>query len=157
MFKFFQEDIEALDFKISDLKRVIREAGQQMGAATEDGEREHDNPELEDAMRRFEMWSQHLREMNEVRRNAEIVRVVEIKPSRVSIGCTVTFIDQDNTERTIAIGSYIPSDVSTEISYAAPIARILIGLQVGESREGMIAGKSVEFEIIKIEVTKRGP
>jgi transcription elongation GreA/GreB family factor len=155
MLKFFPEDLEALDFKIVELKKTIREAGQQMGAATEDGEREHDNPELEDAMRRFEMWSQHLKEMNEVRRNAVVVRADEVRADRVSVGCTVTFIDQDENQRTVSIGSYTPSEASTEISYIAPIARILIGLKVGEYREGKIAGKDVEFEVTKIEITKR--
>ncbi len=155
MYKFFKKDLDALDFKITELRKTIREAGQQMGAATEDGEREHDNPELDDAMRRFEMWSKHLREMNEIRGKAEIVNASDVKSERASIGCTVTFIDQDENEKTVSIGSYMPSEASTEISYNAPIARILIGLKVGEYREGKIAGNEVEFEIVKIEITER--
>ena len=155
MHKFFKEDLDALDFKIKELRKTIREAGQQMGAATEDGEREHDNPELDDAMRRFEMWSKHFKEMNEIRAKAEIVDVAQVRADRVSIGCTVTFVDQDENERIVSIGSYMPSEASTEISYNAPISRILIGLKVGEYREGKIAGQDVEFEVTSIEVTKR--
>jgi transcription elongation factor GreA len=155
MYKFFKEDLDALDFKIKELRKTIREAGQQMGAATEDGEREHDNPELDDAMRRFEMWSKHLREMNEIRGKAEIVEPSDVSGDKASIGCTITFVDQDENEKTVSIGSYMPSEASTEISYNAPIARILIGLKVGEYREGKIAGQDVEFEVTRIEVTKR--
>lgn len=153
MFKFFKEDLDALDFKIKELKRMIREAGQQMGAATEDGEREHDNPELDDAMRRFEMWSKHLREMSDIRGQAEIVNASEVKTERASIGCDVTFVNQDGDEKTISIGSYMPSEASTAISYNAPIAKILIGLTVGEYREGTIAGRHVEFEVLSIKKT----
>lgn len=153
MYKFFKEDLDALDFKIKELKRKIREAGQQMGAATEDGEREHDNPELEDAMRRFEMWSRHLSEMNEIREKAEIVSLNEVKTERTSIGCDVIFVDQDGDKKTISIGSFMPSEASTAISYNAPIAKILIGLEVGEYREGTIAGKHVEFEVLSIKKT----
>lgn len=150
MYKFFQEDLDALDYKIKELMRTIRDAGQQMGAATEDGEREHDNPELEDAMRRFEMWSKHLRDLSEIRGQVEIVRLSDVQEGRVSIGNVVTFVDQDDDERAVTIGSYLPSEASTAISYNAPIAKILIGLGVGESREGTIAGKRVEFEVLSI-------
>ena len=153
MYKFFKEDLDALDFKINELKKTIRDAGQQMGAACEDGEREHDNPELDDAMRRFEMWSKHLRDMNEIRGKAEIVTLSDVRTERVSIGCDVTFVDQDGDEKTISIGSFMPSEASTAISYNAPIAKILIGLKVGEYREGTIAGKHVEFEVLSIKAT----
>ncbi|NCS31870.1 hypothetical protein CO026_00645 [Candidatus Kaiserbacteria bacterium CG_4_9_14_0_2_um_filter_41_32] len=153
MYKFFKEDLDALDFKIKELRATIREAGQQMGAATEDGEREHDNPELDDAMRRFEMWSKHLRDMNEIRGKAEIVNLSEVRTERVSVGCDVSFVDQDGDEKTISIGSFMPSEASTAISYNAPIAKILIGLKVGEYREGTIAGKHVEFEVLSIKIT----
>jgi transcription elongation GreA/GreB family factor len=155
VYKFFKEDLDALDFKIKELKRTIREAGQQMGAATEDGEREHDNPELDDAMRRFEMWSKHLCDMNEIRGKAELVSPVEVKTERVSIGCDVTFSDQNGDEKTISIGSFMPSEASTAVSYNAPIAKILIGLKIGEYREGTIAGKHVEFEVLSIKTTPR--
>ncbi|MEX0917055.1 MAG: GreA/GreB family elongation factor [Candidatus Paceibacterota bacterium] len=125
-----------------------------MGAATEDGEREHDNPELDDAMRRFEMWSRYLSDMNEIRSKAEIVDRTAVSSGRVSIGCTVTFVDQDENERTVSIGSYLPSEESTEISYNAPIARILIGLKAGECHEGKIAGQDVEFEVVSIKKTE---
>ena len=147
MYKFFKEDLDALDFKIKELRATIREAGQQMGAATEDGEREHDNPELDDAMRK------HLRDMNEIRGKAEIVNLSEVRTERVSVGCDVSFVDQDGDEKTISIGSFMPSEASTAISYNAPIAKILIGLKVGEYREGTIAGKHVEFEVLSIKIT----
>lgn len=152
MFKFFKDDLDALDLKIKEIEATIREAGQQMGAATEDGEREHDNPELDDAQRRFQMWSGHLRELNDIRKQAELVDPADITADRVSIGCDVTFVDQDDIQRTVSIGSYLPANNST-ISYNAPVAKILIGQKVGEYHEGTIAGKHVEFEVISITLT----
>lgn len=155
MYKFFKEDLDVLDLKIMDLRQTLREIGQQIGAACEDGEREHDNPEFDDATRRMEMWSKHLRDANEIRNQAEIIEPSGVRDDIVSIGCTVTFVDQDENERTVSIGSYMPSEASTDISYNAPIARILIGLKAGEYREGKIAGQDVEFEVLKVEKTKR--
>lgn len=155
MYKFFKADLDALDLKITDLRQALRDIGQQIGAACEDGEREHDNPEFDDATRRMEMWGKHLRDTNEVRNKAVIIQPSEVRDDVVSIGCTVTFVDQDENERLVSIGSYMPSENSTDISYNAPIAKILIGLKVGEYREGKIAGQDVEFEVLKIEKTKR--
>lgn len=155
MHKFFREDLDALDSKIKELGELVKETGRQIGAACEDGEREHDNPEFEDATRRMEMWSKHLRDTHETRSKAVLVGPSDIRLDVVSIGCTVTFVDQDDKERTVSIGSYIPSEASTDISYQAPIAKILMGLAVGEHREGKIAGKEVEFEVVRIEKTHR--
>lgn len=154
MYKFFKVDLDALVLKIKEIAGTIREAGQQMGAATEDGEREHDNPELDDAQQRFKMWSKQLHELNSVRRQAEIVDPAGITSDHVSVGCDVTFIDQDDNTRTVSIGSYLPANGST-ISYNAPIAKILMGLKVGEYHGGTIAGKDVEFEVISIKATTR--
>jgi len=155
MFKFFKEDLDALDLKIKEQLDVVRETGKQIGAACEDGEREHDNPEFDDATRRMEMWSKHLRDTKAIRSQAIVIDPSEINGAVASIGCTVTFVDQDDNERTVSIGSYRPSDASMDISYQAPIAQILIGLKVGESREGKIAGKDVEFEVLEIKKTIR--
>ncbi|MBY0309852.1 GreA/GreB family elongation factor [Patescibacteria group bacterium] len=153
MYKFFKADLDALDFKIAELGRTIREAGRQMGSATEDGEREHDNPELEDAMRRFEMWSHHLRELNGIRSRATTINPNDVKADRVYVGCDVTFVDQNEDERTVTIGSYMPHDASLAISYNAPVAKLLMGLGVGDTREGVIAGKRVQFEVLSIKPT----
>lgn len=155
MYRFFREDLDALDSKIKELSKLIQETGQQIGAACEDGEREHDNPELDDATRRMEMWSKHTRDMNEIRSGAILVEPNQVQTNTVSMGCTVTYIDQDECKRIVSIGSYLPSDASTEISYNAPLARLLIGLAPGESREGKIAGKEVEYEVVTIEKTPR--
>lgn len=155
MYKFFKEDLDALDNKIKELGQLVKETGKQIGAACEDGEREHDNPEFDDATRRMEMWSKHLRDTHETRSKAILIEPNEVHLDVVDMGCTVTFVDQDDNKRIVSIGSYIPSDASTDISYQAPIAKILIGLAVGEHREGKIAGREVEFEVLKIEKTHR--
>lgn len=151
MYKFFRDDLDALDAKLDELKTLIKETNLQIGAACEDGEREHDNPEFDDANRRFEMWSRHLGELTLIRSKADIVEAKDIRIDKVSLGCKVTFVDQNDSKRTISIGSYIPSENSGEISYNAPVAKMLIGLKVGESREGEIANLEVEFEVLKIE------
>lgn len=156
MYRFFKKDLTELDEKLRRLNELIWETGQQIGAACEDGEREHDNPEFDDATRRIEMWSRHLREMHKIRSQAIEISPSEIQTERVSVGCSVTYADQDGNERTVSIGSYMPAESSSDVSYNAPIARMLIGLKIGESREGRIAEKAVQFEVIDIKKTQRG-
>jgi transcription elongation GreA/GreB family factor len=72
----------------------------------------------------------------------------------VSIGHTVTVEDEHTGEtRAMKIGSYmvLTKEKGEVISYDAPLARMLIGAQVDDTRESVIAGKKKRFRILKIE------
>lgn len=97
------------------------------------------------------MWSNRLRELIRVRNNA---RVIQQSPQgdKVSIGRVVT-IQGTATEKTQAfkIGNYMIFKEKEEVSYNAPLARMLIGAEVDEKRTGKIGGKQKTFRILKIE------
>ena len=147
---FLQNDFEALARQIRAIDGRIKEIGQEMGASCEEGaETYHDNFAYEDGERQQYMWSHRLKELLTVKNLARIV-ASEQKPERVSIGCSVTVLDLDaDAEKEFAIGSYMNyrDDV---VSYAAPLARLLMGGKVGEYKVGTIAGKERHFEIISI-------
>ena len=147
---FLRNDFEELARQILAIDGRIREIGHEMGASCEEGaETYHDNFAYEDGERQQYMWSTRLKELLSVKNLARIV-ASDPEPERVSIGCSVTVLDLDaDAEKEFAIGSYMNyrDDV---VSYAAPLARLLMGGTVGDCRVGTIAGKERHFEIISI-------
>lgn len=150
---FTKEDFNALNREIATLCDRIKEAGQEMGTSCGEGaETFHDNFAYEQGERDQHMWSNQLREMVRIRNNSRIVEPK--KTSKVSMGSIVTTKDVvTEAERTFKIGSYMmfgEHDAKT-ISYNAPLARMLIGAEVGDTREAIIAGKKKAVEILKVE------
>jgi transcription elongation GreA/GreB family factor len=69
----------------------------------------------------------------------------------VGIGSRVTTVDAETgEEKTVFIGSYQVFGNNGRISYNSPLARILLGAEVGEIVAGEIAGKEKKFEIVSI-------
>jgi transcription elongation GreA/GreB family factor len=152
---FLPEDFEQLSRQIINIADKIREIGQIMGESCEEGaETYHDNFAYEDGERQQYMWSKRLRELIAVKNNARVITLEE-KPGRVTLGCRVNVLDLEmETEKEFQIGSYI-SFQNNAISYAAPVARILIGAAPGDVRHGKIANKEKMFEILDISLPDR--
>ena len=93
-----------------------------------------------------------MREIIEIRNHARVIEPQ--KGNRASLGSIVTTRDdQSGAERRIRIGSYMMFGEYDEsiISYNAPLARMLIGGKVGDTREAVIGGKKKVFYILKVE------
>lgn len=151
MHRFLTEDLVALTKKRDELSTQLRARGQEMGEANaQSSETWHDNAPLDVAQREFERIQRQLEDMEKVIRTAKIVTVDEKAASVVTIGSEVTFLDQDGNERTVKIGSYLPAEGAGSISYEAPVAKILMGAEVGDVAEGKIVDKDVELEVLKI-------
>jgi len=149
---FLKEDFDALNAEIIAAAEKIKGAGKEMGLSCQEGaETFHDNFAYEEGERQQLMWSSRLRELIRIRNQA---RVVEPQKSDiVSLGLTVTIEDEDTQEvRMMKIGSYMTFTKQVGIvSYNTPLARMLIGGKVGETKEAVIAGKRKSFRILKIE------
>ena len=147
---FLPADFAALNAQIEGIDRKIREIGQEMGAScTEGAETYHDNFAYEDGERQQYMWSSRLRELVAIRKRARVVEAAA-GGQRVAIGCRVTVVDQEtDEEKVLRIGSYM-SYREDRVSYAAPLARMLLGAVPGEVRQGRIAGKLRQFEVIEV-------
>ncbi len=84
---------------------------------------------------------------------AEVIDVGKLSGDRVQFGATVTLIDED-TEKEVAyqIVGDLEADVNAgKISISSPIARALIGKEVGDSVEVNTPGGGKSYEILKVE------
>ena len=154
MFYFLREDFEGLNAEIEKIADKIKEIGKNMGQSCREGaETFHDNFAYEDGERQQYMWSTRLRNLIGIRNQARVVE--SQKGDKVSLGLTITLEDTSTSEvRTIKIGSYMvfaKEEQKEIISYNAPLARMLIGGQIGETREALISDKKRSFRILKIE------
>ncbi|MFH1643575.1 MAG: GreA/GreB family elongation factor [bacterium] len=151
---FLKEDLEALNESIRDIDDRIRDILQQAGGSCQEGaDTWHDNFEYEESQRGASMWSNRLRELVSLRASAHLI-IPSLTGDEVLIGRTVTVEDEITKEKsTFQIGSYMALKKRTGqevVSYAAPLASILIGAKVGESREGKVGGEIKKFKVIKI-------
>lgn len=153
MYYFLKADFDTLSAEIEKIVDTIKALGQEGGKSCSEGaETFHDNFAHEDSQRQQFMWSTRLRELIRIRNQS---RVFEPQiGDKVSLGTKVT-VEDDNTGETriMQIGSFMVFDnkEGLVISYDAPLARMLIGGKVGDTREATIAGKKKVVNILKIE------
>lgn len=152
---FLREDLEALNESIRDIDDRIRDVLRQSGDSCGEGaDTWHDNFEYEEGQRGAYMWSNRLRELVALRATAELV-IPAPSGNEVLIGRIVTIEDESTKDiSTFQIGSYMilkRRSGREVISYAAPVAAILIGAKAGDVRKGLIGGVTMTFRIIKVE------
>lgn len=154
MYYFLKEDFDMLNAEIEKLANRIKEIGHEMGKSCQEGaETFHDNFAYEDGERQQYMWSTRLRELIRIRNQARVL-LEPPKENTATIGRIVTVEDENTGEtQVMKIGSYmvLAKEEGEVISYNAPLARMLIGGRVGDTRESVIAGKKKSFRILKIE------
>jgi len=149
IYYFLKEDFDELNRKIYELVERLKDISLEFGR---DCQEDRGIFTFEEGERQKQMLSVRLRELIKIKNNAKIIipnRVSE----RVSIGKRVTLRDETSgMVKTYNIGSYmVLINKENAISYDTPIARLLIGAQVGEVRNGEIAGEKQDFRILKIE------
>lgn len=151
---FLKADLDALDVEIDRVReqiRVAKAAGQE--GTEQSSESWHDNYIFEEAQRQLKMFLNHLGGLSRARERAVLVDLPE-NPVKVEIGTTVKFrIEQDRRTDTFSIGSYMVFDELRDldfISYETPIARILLGAIVGETRSGDVGGRPKELTVLEL-------
>jgi len=86
--------------------------------------------------------------------HAQVIDVTKIPASdKVIFGCTVDIVNLDNDEvRQYKIVGDDEADIKhNKISYQSPIARALIGKEVGDAVRVVTPGGEVEFEIERVQ------
>ncbi len=83
---------------------------------------------------------------------AEVIDLSKMSGSKIKFGATVKLIDEDTEEnRTYQIVGDQEADVKQgRISISSPIARALIGKEVGDSIEVVAPGGSKAYEILAV-------
>jgi len=152
-YRFLRKDYDALVAKIEELAGGLREAGEEKGLwANQSAETWHDNFGYEQEQRQEWMLSDRLDEFVEMKNDAEVVQGRAV--DEVDVGCRVTVEDVETGERrTVVVGSYqvLDQQDENEVSYAAPLARPLLGATVGEEREVNVGDRSLLYRILAID------
>lgn len=150
VYYFLRKDFETLERKIEELRNRLETALDEMGESIgEDSNAWHDNFGYDEGQRQSQMCSTRLREFIRIKNHAQIIAPKTTE--EVCIGSIVT-VEDESTGRsdTYEIGSFWVFDEADAISYDCPLAKILIGARVGETREGVIARKKKRLKIVQI-------
>lgn len=151
---FLRSDFNALLRRIEEVRATMRALGAEMGrACNQTSETFHDNFAYEDGERRQFMWGEELRKLTHMR-DATVIVDAPTDARLVRVGCVVTVFDHDRERtRTFRVGSYLNFDQDPSVvSYPAPLARIVMGAEVGDVCEGVIQGRAVELEVVAIDL-----
>jgi transcription elongation GreA/GreB family factor len=152
-YRFLRKDYDALLAKMEELAQGMWKAGEEEGLwAEQSAETWHDNFGYEQEERQQWTLSQRLDDFVDMKDNAKIVD--QRTPEEVDRGCTVTIEDAESGERrTLLIGSYqvLDKQQENEISYAAPLARPLLGAEVGEEREVTVGDRKLNYRVVAID------
>ena len=90
--------------------------------------------------------------MEAVLSRAQVIDVAATKSDVIRFGATVSVADEDtNEEKTYQIvGDYEADIEKNKISLSSPLAKALIGKEVGDVAEYMAPGGKKSFEIIDV-------
>jgi transcription elongation factor GreA len=94
-----------------------------------------------------------IHELEDLVARAEVIDVSKLTGEKVKFGATVVVVDEDTEEeRTYQIVGDQEADVkSGRISISSPIARALIGKEVGETIEVNAPGGARGYEIVRVQ------
>ena len=93
-----------------------------------------------------------IKELETILALAEVIEVSKLSGTTVTFGATVTIVDEETEdEKTYALVGDAEADAKAgRISISSPIARAMIGKEVGDSFEVSAPGGFKSYEILKI-------
>ena len=111
-----------------------------------------ENAEYHAAKEQQSLNEGRIQELESLLALADIIDVSKLSGSTVKFGATVSIVDEDTeAERTLMIVGDAEADASAgRISVSSPIARAMIGKEVGDSFEVSAPGGSKSYEILSI-------
>ena len=91
-------------------------------------------------------------ELEDMLNRAEIIDISSLSGDNVKFGATVSLVDEDTDEKMTyqIVGDYEANVEEGRISISSPIARGLIGKEVGDSVEVRTPGGSKFYEILDV-------
>ena len=119
--------------------------------------REHgdlsENAEYHAARERQSFIEGRVAELEDKIARAEVIDVSSLNGNTVKFGATVTLVDEDtDAETAYQLVGEMEADVKEgRLSITAPLARALIGKEVGDSVEVMTPAGSKAYEILKVQ------
>ncbi|MCY4590110.1 MAG: transcription elongation factor GreA [Alphaproteobacteria bacterium] len=150
-----REGLERLQEELRQLKSVDRpQIIRAIAEAREHGDLS-ENAEYHAARERQSFIEGRVAELESAISRAEVIDVSQVGGGTVTFGTTVTVADEETDEETAytIVGPY-EADISRGlISTSSPIARALIGRQVGDSVEVITPRGAKSFEVLDISVS----
>jgi transcription elongation factor GreA len=119
--------------------------------------REHgdlsENAEYHAARERQSFIEGRLAELEDKIARAEVIDVSSLNGKTIKFGATVTVVDEDTDAKTAyqLVGEMEADVKEGRLSITAPLARALIGKEVGDSVEVMTPAGSKAYEILKVQ------
>ena len=94
-----------------------------------------------------------INELEDLVARAEVIDVSKLSGDRIKFGATVTMIDEDTEEEKIyqIVGDQEADVKMGRISISSPIARALIGKEVGETIEVNAPGGPRGYEVVEVQ------
>ncbi|MBR9834838.1 MAG: transcription elongation factor GreA [Alphaproteobacteria bacterium] len=143
----------ALDAELKNLKSVERPAViQAIAVAREHGDLS-ENAEYHAAKEKQSFIEGRILELEDKLSRADVIDLNKVKGSKVVFGATVTIIDVDSEEEFTyrIVGEDEASIKNGKISNTSPMARALIGKQVGDEAEVAAPGGAKVYEIAELQ------
>ncbi len=142
-----------LEEELRHLKSVERPAVIRAIAEARDHGDLSENAEYHAARERQSFIEGRLSELEDKISRADVIDVAKLGGKQVKFGATVTLVDEDTDEKTAyQIVGQDEADIKTKrLSITSPLARALIGKQVGDSVEVATPGGSKVYEIVKVQ------
>ncbi len=113
-----------------------------------------ENAEYEAAKEKQAHIEGRIQELSTVIANAEVIPPLKQAPERVQFGVKVRLLNLETDEEVVyrIVGPYEADPSNGSISINSPIARALIGKEVGDEVKVKTPGGTKTFEILEIEV-----
>ena len=112
-----------------------------------------ENAEYHAAKERQSFIEGRIAELEDKMARAQVIDVKRLSGSTIKFGATVTVVDEDTDEEAAykIVGEDEADVRSGKISITSPIARALIGKEVGDVVEVSAPGGAKSYEILKLE------
>jgi len=147
------EGYQALDEDLKRLKTLERPA---VIAAISEARQHGDlseNAEYHAAKERQGWIEGQIADIEDRMARAQVIDVSKLSGTQVKFGATVSVVDEDTEDeaRYQIVGEHEADVKSGKISIASPIARAVIGKEMGDVVEGKTPGGTKAYEILKVE------
>ncbi|MEM8987476.1 MAG: transcription elongation factor GreA [Pseudomonadota bacterium] len=144
---------DQIDEEVKRLKTVERPAVIQAIAEARAHGDLSENAEYHAAKERQGWIEGQLLELEDKLSRAQVIDVGKLEGQDVKFGATVTIVDEDTDEEVKyqIVGDFEADVKEGKISISSPIARALIGKEVGDSVEVAAPGGARAYEILKVE------
>jgi len=149
-----EKGMQKLQGEIAALQHELKhKIAPEIGRARELGDL-RENAEYESIKRYQETVNRKLTELADKLSNAEVVRAEDLNPDTVTVGKRVTFrdLDTDDLETYTILGDGESNSDEGIISYQSPLAKGLIGHEVGEEVDVPLPRTTLRIKIEKIEL-----